>query len=313
MGGRRRIGWAAAVLAALAATPAGAAVRDTCGPASQVPVTAVMTAFEPESAVLRALVTDPQPCTIKGVAFVRGRIEGRAVVVFQSGVSMVNAAMTTQLALDHFNITRIVMSGVGGGADPELAIGDVVVPQRWAQYLESGFGRATEGGGFALPPFHHGEPLPSFGMIFPNPVLVGADGGPPQAKFWFEVDSGLLDVARKVAASANLTACAPGGTCLDHTPRVVVGGGGVSGPVFVDNAAFRSFAHTAFAARVLDMETAAVAHVAYANGKPFIGFRSLSDLAGGDVHANQIHAFLSLAARNSAAFLQVFLRALPAD
>ena len=309
--GRRR-GWAAAVLAALSATPAVAAISDACGPAERTPVTAVMTAFEPESVALRAMISDPQPCRIKGVAFVRGRIEGRAVVVFQSGVSMVNAAMTTQLALDHFNISRIVMSGVGGGADPGLAIGDVVVPQRWAQYLEAGYGRAKDGG-FAVPPFHHGEPLPSYGMIFPNPVLVGAEGGPVQAKFWFEVDPLLMDVARKVAGSATLSACSPKGDCLDHAPRVVVGGAGVSGPVFVDNAEFRSFAHTAFAARVLDMETAAVAHVAYANGTPFIAFRSLSDLAGGDASANRVYTFLSLAARNSAAFMQVFLRALPAD
>ena len=36
-----------------------------------------------------------------------------------------------------------------------------------------------------------------------------------------------------------------------------------------------------FQANVLDMETAAIAHVAYANGVPYIAFRSLSDLAGG--------------------------------
>ena len=30
------------------------------------------------------------------------------------------------------------------------------------------------------------------------------------------------------------------------------------------------------------METTALAHVAYANGIPFIAFRSLSDLAGGE-------------------------------
>ena len=66
-----------------------------------------------------------------------------------------------------------------------------------------------------------------------------------------------------------------------------------------------------FGAEVLDMESAAVAHVAYVNGVPFIAFRSLSDLAGGDGDANQIHAFLGLAAKNSAAFMKVFLRALP--
>ena len=269
-----------------------------------------MTAFEPETVVLRALIEDAHISRIKGVEFVSGRIENKEVLVFQSGVSMVNAAMTTQLALDHFNITRIVMSGVGGGADPALMIGDVVVPQRWAQYLEAGFGRANDVG-FESPPFHHGEPLPSYGMIFPNQVLVSASGRPLEAKFWFDVDPMMLEVARQVAGTAELSDLSPDGERLTHTPRVVVGGAGVSGSVFVDNADFRSFAHAAFGAEVLDMESAAVAHVAYVNGVPFIAFRSLSDLAGGDGDANQIHAFLGLAARNSAAFMKVFLRALP--
>ena len=279
-------------------------------PDDDLPVVAVMTAFEPETVVLRALITDAAPRRIKGVEFMCGRIEGHDVLVFQSGVSMVNAAMTTQIALDHFNVSRIVMSGVGGGADPALMIGDVVVPQRWAQYLEAGFGRAYDEG-FETPPFHHGEPLPSYGMIFPNQVLVSASGGPLEARFWFDVDPQMLEVARSVAGSAELSDVAPSGERLAHTPRVVVGGSGVSGSVFVDNADFRSFAYSAFSAEVLDMESAAVAHVAYANGVPFIAFRSLSDLAGGDGDANQIHAFMGLAARNSAAFMKVFLRALP--
>jgi adenosylhomocysteine nucleosidase len=148
-------------------------------------------------------------------------------------------------------------------------------------------------------------------MIFPNQVLVSASGGPLEARFWFDVDPVMLEVARQVAGTAELSDVAPSGERLAHTPRVVVGGAGVSGSVFVDNADFRSFAHAAFGAEVLDMESAAVAHVAYVNGVPFIAFRSLSDLAGGDGDANQIHAFLGLAAKNSAAFLKAFLRALP--
>ena len=46
---------------------------------------------------------------------------------------MVNAAMTTQLALDRFNVSAIIVDGIAGGVDPSLAIGDVVVPDRWGQ------------------------------------------------------------------------------------------------------------------------------------------------------------------------------------
>ena len=50
-----------------------------------------------------------------------------------------------------------------------------------------------------------------------------------------------------------------------------------------------------------------MATVAYANGVPFIAFRSLSDLAGGNETANEMKVFFQLAADNSAAVVQRFL------
>ena len=69
--------------------------------------------------------------SVNGVAFTTGTLEGRDVVLFLSGISVVNAAMTVQLALDHFAIERIVFSGIAGGVDPGLNIGDVVIADRW--------------------------------------------------------------------------------------------------------------------------------------------------------------------------------------
>jgi adenosylhomocysteine nucleosidase len=60
---------------------------------------------------------------------------------------------------------------------------------------------------------------------------------------------------------------------------------------------------------VLDMESAAVAHVAYSNRVPFIAFRSLSDLAGGGGGENEIGTFFQIAADNSARVLLAFLDA----
>ncbi|QRK07606.1 hypothetical protein JQX13_47730 [Archangium violaceum] len=60
----------------------------------------------------------------------------------------------------------------------------------------------------------------------------------------------------------------------------------------------------------LDMETSAVAVVAYSNGVPFIAFRSLSDLAGGGSGSNEISTFFQLAAHNSALVVRSFLESL---
>src|SRR5205814_3165749 len=49
---------------------------------------------------------------INGLAFWRGRYAGKDIVVFRTGVSLVNAAYQLQLALDRFPITDVLFSGV---------------------------------------------------------------------------------------------------------------------------------------------------------------------------------------------------------
>jgi adenosylhomocysteine nucleosidase len=83
----------------------------------------------------------------------------------------------------------------------------------------------------------------------------------------------------------------------------------VSGPTFVDNEEYREWVWDALHADVLDMESAAVAHVAYANNVPFIAFRGVSDLAGGEEGENAIGNFLGLAADNAALAAMAFLEA----
>jgi adenosylhomocysteine nucleosidase len=273
------------------------------------PRIAVMSAYEPEWTTLQAAMTDRHEHVVNGRTFITGSLEGHDAILFLSGISMVNAAMTTQLALDRFTISRIVFSGIAGGVDPALSIGDVVVPDRWGQYLEAVFARETPDG-WRLPSFYEGR-FPNYEMIFPQPVeVVRAGAVDPEEHFWFPVDEGLLDVARKVVDAVELEKCAAEARCLERVPRVTVGGSGVSGQAFVDNAAFREFTFRTFEARVLDMESAAVAHVAYANGTPFIAFRSLSDLAGGESGENELRTFFQLAADNSATVVRAFLRAL---
>ena len=59
------------------------------------------------------------------------------------------------------------------------------------------------------------------------------------------------------------------------------------------------------------METAALAHVAYSNGIPYIAFRSLSDLAGAEEFNTDVVALFAsgLAETNEAAVTLAFLEA----
>lgn len=271
---------------------------------------AIISAFPPEFKALVGAIQNPQSQSINGMTYVTGTLEGKPVVLMTSGVSMVNAAMNTQLVIDRFHVSRIVFSGIAGGVDPSLAIGDVVAPEQWGQPLEVIMARETPQG-YAPPSWQrHRQDVTNFGMMYPRQVAAGNNHAAVSEQATFAADPGLLAVARQVAATEKLSACAAQ-ACLDHAPQVVVGGVGVSTPAFVDNAAYRSYLYTAFHARLTDMETAAVAQVAYANEVPFIGFRSLSDLAGGDAHTNQMATFMSLASTNSAQVVIAFVKALP--
>lgn len=283
----------------------------------ETPRTLVMTAFAPEWDALVPQVAAPVEHHANGLTFLAGTMAGKPVLLMQSGVSMVNAAMNTQLALDRFAVKRIVFSGIAGGVDPGLSIGDVIVPQDWAQYLEVSFARKTRKG-WVTPEAVDPTAPPNWGMMFPRGVRLGNAADPVKRHYSFGVDPALLDLARRVAPTVTLRQCVGDATpasdskaCLPHDPKIVVGGTGVSAGVFADNAEFRDYLASAWKARVLDMESAAVAQVAYANQVPTIIFRSLSDLAGGDAKENQMYTFMALASVNSAEVVRAFVTALP--
>ncbi|MCJ8143667.1 5'-methylthioadenosine/S-adenosylhomocysteine nucleosidase [Ancylobacter sp. A5.8] len=296
----------------LACLASGGIAPAAADPIDPTPRTAVLCAFEPEWQALRAIATDMVEQDYKGVPIITGSIEGKPVVLAMTGVSMVNAAMTTQMTLERYNVTRIVVSGIAGGVDPALNIGDIAVPDRWGQYLEAIFARESDEG-FSLRPGAV-QDFPNYGMIFPRGVRVFREGQATNPRqFWFEVDPALMAVARKALAEnpPELAHCTADNVCLTHPPQLRLGGQGVSGAAFVDNAAFRAYTFRSFKAQVLDMESAAIAQVATTNGVPFIVFRALSDLAGGGKGANEIRIFEGLASHNAVTVMRTFLRALP--
>jgi adenosylhomocysteine nucleosidase len=273
-----------------------------------IPRLAVISAFEAELEKLRSAATITETTVVNGRTHYLGTLQGHDVVLLLSGYSMVNAAMTTQALFDHFTVKGIVFSGIAGGVNPGLQVGDVTVPTQWGNYQENLFARETASG---FDPGRFPGDFKNFGMIYPRNSSVPVVGGEPdklEKRFWFPVDAAALKTAAQLAGIVKLNRCTASGECLDKEPRLVIGGNGVSGPTFVDNAAYRQWAWETFQADALDMETAAVAHVAYVNRVPYIAFRSLSDLAGGGSGKNEGKIFGKLAADNSAAVVIEYLK-----
>ncbi len=271
------------------------------------PRIAVMSAFEPELALLLKKTKISKKYVINGTEFTTGKLAGNDVVLLLSGISMVNAAMNTQLLFDNFNVTNLVFSGIAGGVNPNLYIGDVSVPERWGQYLESVYMRETSPSKFQAPKGKSKTEFAPYGMMQPRPVRVRSAKHPEiEYKFWFDVDPEMLAVAKQIK-DIDLKSCDAKNNCIKEKPKLIIGGNGVSGQVFMDNADFRRYTFNTFKANVLDMESAACAMVAYANGIPFLAFRSLSDLAGGGPGENEMYAFMGIAAENASNVVYAFL------
>lgn len=289
--------------------PPAAAPQVTSGLAQQ-PRLLIMTAMplELEPLLQRADVADS--LVLKGRRHYLATLGGVDVVLVAAGISMVNATMGAQAAIDHFNITGIVFCGIADGPGPDSGIGDVTVPAQWAQYQEHVFsaeGRRGWRRGWRSPD------LGSFGMMYPQPVrVVEPDGAADEEslRLWFAVDAGMLEAARAVRMwPIDLLRCNDAEICVEEEPRVVVGGNGVSGPTIVDAGNYRTWVWETFRPDALDMETAAVGHVAWVNRLPYLGIRAVSDLAGAEAQANRMTTFGAMAARNAAAVTEAWLRA----
>lgn len=272
------------------------------------PLIVVLNAFEPElQATLKNLGLDPVKSAlprIHGVPFYRGEVDGKDVLVVETGMSMVNAALSLQLTLDRFPVTQVLFAGVAGGIDPALAVGDVVIPERWAYHGEAAYFNPDGKGGYIISDYFTPK-YPNFGMIFPGNVqATTAATGKFEDTATFPADPALLAVARRALEKI-------GPFKSEHTGRVLkveVGGTGVSGTVFMDNAEYRQFVFKVWHARCLDMETTAYAHVCYTNHVPFLAVRSLSDLAGGQVGKNVEEANDTPSSTNAARVLREIIR-----
>ena len=294
----------------------------------------IVSAFGAEADLLVAQTRSARTWLIDGNRFTTGTLRGVPVVIVLSGVSMVNSAMVTQLMIDHFHVQRLVMSGIAGGVDPTHHVGDVIIPDRWAMPLEVFWNRdATPPSpcghdadvsclGLKLATGADGRPLPPFEDLFMRETHVRSAASGPAGEFRFDypVDAAMLAVARTLRPA--LARCGPKAykspgaepdpaLCVKTAPQVVVGGLGVSGGAFLANAAYRAYLFEQLRAQTFEMETAALAHVARANGIPYIAFRSLSDLAGAqDFDADAVALFASgLAETNEAAVTLAFLEA----
>lgn len=68
------------------------------------------------------------------LTFIKGKISNKKVIAVKCGIGKVNAARTTQILIDKFDVDKIINIGAAGGVNPELKIQDIVIGERLVQY-----------------------------------------------------------------------------------------------------------------------------------------------------------------------------------
>ncbi|MFV3076174.1 5'-methylthioadenosine/adenosylhomocysteine nucleosidase [Niveispirillum fermenti] len=213
---------------------------------------------------------------IAGFRFLNGLLDGQPVVMVEAGIGKVNAAVVGTLLLHHLGVRGLLFSGVAGGIDPSLAVGDVVIADRLIQH---DYG-ALAGG--ALKPYQPGvPPLPGF-----------------DERFGYPLADGLHDTIRAALAGLDLSP-APGAS----RPAQWRFGTVLTGDHFLNCARTRAGLFDRFQAQAIEMEGAALAQVAARFGVPLVVVRALSDLAGEESHLD-FPAFARNAAGNAARIIR---------
>ncbi len=88
---------------------------------------AIIGAMENVVAGLKDAMSDIEITNIAGMDFYRGKLEGKEVVVVQSGIGKVNAAICTQILIDNYDVTAVINTGVATSLKSEIEIGDIVI------------------------------------------------------------------------------------------------------------------------------------------------------------------------------------------
>ena len=203
---------------------------------------AIIGAMDSEITNFKGMIENIEEIEIANITYYKGRLCGKNVVLLKSGIGKVNAAIATTIAIERFNVEKIIFTGVAGSGNPDYDISDIVISK---DLIEHDFDTS------AL----DGDEL--------TVLVKGYD------KNYYPADASLIELAKESAQK------------VIKENKIYVDTIATGDQFVGDNNKVKQI-HNKFKAGAIEMEGAAVAHAALMYKVPFVVIRSLSDKADSD-------------------------------
>jgi adenosylhomocysteine nucleosidase len=241
---------------------------------------AILSALNTEIQTLVDAAIDLERADIGTWSVWSGAIDDKEVVLAKAGLGKVNTAALAGIIWERHHPETMLFTGVAGGLDPSLGIGDIVIGERTIQH---DWGVIGSGG---LERYQAGH------FPFYNPTEV----------FGFTPSTQLIAAMRVVAADVQLS------PVLDRDPTITFGTI-LTGDQFLQDEQVRDQLFSELGAQAIEMEGAALGQTAARLGVDHLVIRSLSDLAAGE-SVKHFDRFVPQVAANSAHLVLQLLRQL---
>ena len=197
-------------------------------------------------------LADAETVDIDNYHFVRGMLNGYPVVVSRTEQGISNAAVTTALAMQHFDPIAVINQGTSGGHDPELHTFDIVLGETSVPASATKSVASAEGAGVDYKAI---EPAGVYAYDKDQKTFV--------KKFEYKADKTLLETAQSVADT--------------YTKGKVVTGVISSADSWNNQIDRMLYLNELWGSSTEEMETNAVAQICQTYDVSFLGIRILSN------------------------------------
>ncbi len=135
----------------------------------------IIGAMDEEVVVLKTKIDSLKESAYQSIQFYEGKMLGKEVVLMQSGIGKVNAAMSTTILFEHYDIDLVINIGTAGGVKDDCEVLDIVLSEKVC---------------------YHDVDVTAFRYQY---------GQVPDCPLYFESDKSLLSLAEKILSEENIS------------------------------------------------------------------------------------------------------------